>query len=276
MSITVTQNKVFLNIFFIYLFVLSNITGCIYLNKDTNLGDSSEKDKLSKKAEFISASDFGADDWAAESYIIEMGDVLEISVWQIDNLQREVVVRPDGKISFPLIGDVLAQGKTIEEVREEISEKIKLYIKVPQVSVNIIEFGGKKVVILGEVRSRGVIRFNSPTSIIEAVGLAGGFVSTANKDRIFVIRDFHKEVPKIIMVNANEILKKGDLRQNVFVRTGDIIYVHKSFVANFNYFIDNVFGPVVDSAQSYYGDTWKRLEAGKWKYPSNLRGYSRP
>ncbi|MCX5716212.1 MAG: polysaccharide export protein [Candidatus Omnitrophica bacterium] len=212
-----------------------------------------------------------------DNYFIDIGDVLEISVWQIQNLQRQVVVRPDGKISFPLIGDVPAVGRTIEELRQDIVEKIKVYIKVPQVSVSMLEFGGKKAIVLGEVRSEGVIRFASLIRVTEAVALAGGFDTTANMDRIFVIRNLYTdEQPTVIVINANNILKKGILKENVLIYSGDIIYIPRAFIADFKVFMDNTIGPLLGYAESYYGDTWKRREAGAWKYKSQWKGLWKP
>jgi polysaccharide export outer membrane protein len=185
-------------------------------------------------------------------------------------------VRPDGKISFPLIGDLPAAGKTIEQVRQDIVERIKLYIKMPQVSLNIIEFGGKKAVVIGDVTDEGVIRFNTPTRVIEAIALAGGFdKSKANLDKVYVIRDVHEKEPTVIMVNANNILKNGAIKENVLVHSGDIIYATRAMSQDFNQFMNNVFGQIVSYAETYYGDTWRRSYGGTpkgWKYRSQGRG----
>jgi len=92
----------------------------------------------------------------AAEYIIGDDDVLYISVWQNDDLNMEVVVRPDGKISFPLIGDVAARGMTITQLDEEITKRLKEYIRFPEVSISLRKIGGSKVVILGEVQHPGV------------------------------------------------------------------------------------------------------------------------
>jgi len=218
------------------------------------------------KVRFIQASELKVDQWALDNYFIEKGDILEISIWQIEELQREVVVRPDGKISFPLIGDVTAEGKTIEELRADVVEKIKLYIKVPQVSVNILEFGGKRVVIMGEISSEGVIRFSAPTRLMEAIALAGGFSGGANPDKIFIIRDAYQDEPTVIVANANKVMKQARLSENILVHSGDIIYVPRAFIADVKYFMDNIFGSLVSYADSYYGDTWRRRTEGKWQH----------
>ncbi|MDD3296508.1 MAG: polysaccharide export protein [Candidatus Omnitrophica bacterium] len=258
-----------------FLFGLLFISGCMHTKAQKKEAvDGSTKKINSKKAKFIKAEDFQEDEWALENYLISMGDILEISVWQVEELQREVVVRPDGKISFPLIGDVETAGRTIEQLRDDIVDKIRLYIKVPQVSINILEFGGKKAVVVGDVQDEGVIRFNTPTSVMEAVALAGGFVySKANMDKVFVIRDVHQEQPLVIMVNANQVLKNGRVKENVLVRSGDIVYVTRAMSADFTQFMDNIFGKVVTYAEAYYGDTWRRHLGGvnkQWKYKTQI------
>lgn len=262
-------------LFTVFLFTLALSFGCAHTNsgiKTPNADKTVKPKPNTKKAKFIKAGDFEEDEWALDNYLIDMSDVLEISVWQVEELQREVVVRPDGKISFPLIGDVSAAGRTIEQLRQEIIDKIKLYIKVPQVSINILEFGGKKAVVIGDVEDEGVIRFNTPTRVLEAIALAGGFDKLkANLDKVFVIRDLHEAQPLVIMVNANNILKNGAIRENVLVRSGDVIYATRAMSSDFNQFMDNVFGKLVSYAESYYGDTWRRSYGGTdkvWRYKS--------
>lgn len=265
-----------IHILMVFLFAVGLICGCAHTNSkmsEASVADKPVKPKPnSKKAKFIKAEDFTEDEWALENYLIDMGDILEISVWQVEELQREVVVRPDGKLSFPLIGDVSASGKTIEQLRQDIVEKIRLYIKVPQVSINILEFGGKKAVLIGDVGNEGVIRFNTPTRVMEAIALAGGFDRLkANLDKVFIIRDVHEEQPIVIMVNANNLLKNGCVRENILVRSGDIIYATRAMSSDFNQFMDNVFGKIVSYAETYYGDTWRRFYGGTkktWRYKS--------
>jgi polysaccharide export outer membrane protein len=262
--------------FVLFLFASGILCGCAHLMPPKGANKAATDKVKNIKAKFVKASDYKEDEWLLDNYLIDMGDILEISVWQVEELQREVVVRPDGKISFPLIGDLPAAGKTIDQLRQDIVERIKLYIKIPQISVNIIEFGGKKAVVIGDVGDEGVIRFNTPTRVIEAIALAGGFDKLkANLDKIYVIRDVHEAQPVVIMVNANNILKNGVTKENVFVHSGDIIYATRAMSQDFNQFMDNVFGRVVSYAETYYGDTWRRRYGGTpkaWKYKTQGRG----
>lgn len=226
-----------------------------------------------EKVKFISAADLKEERGVVENYHIEVDDVLEISVWQIEDLHREVVVRPDGKISFPLIGDVDAKGKAIEELRTDIVDKIKMYIKVPQVSVNIKEFGGKRAVILGQINSPGVIRFASPIRISEAIALSSGFTTDAYQGAVFIVRDLNTEQPTVIVARVNEIFFKGDLSEDILIRAGDVIYVQTSVLASVRDFMNNTFAPLVGYVDAYYGFTWPRMSyiqgsGRKLRYPT--------
>ena len=198
----------------------------------------------------IRASDLGQKEWTFEDYRIDTGDVLDISVWQVEELHKSVVVRPDGKISFPLIGDVAAAGHTIDEVVKNITDKLKKYIKTPQVSIIVSSFGGKKIIVLGEVGSDGIIRFTEPVKILEVLALAGGYLESACIKNILIIRGDLKNSADIIVVNVADILK-GNLSENIYIEKNDIIFVPRSFIGNVAYFIRQV-APLLGAAATYY------------------------
>lgn len=198
----------------------------------------------------IRAADMGTEEWTLDNYRIEAGDVLEIAVWQVEDLQKDVVVRPDGKVSFPLIGDVDAAGYTIDELSRSITEKLKTYIKSPQVSIIVNSFGGKKLIVLGEVGSTGIIRFTEPIRIMEALALSGGYLESAGLQNVLIIRGDLKGPTDVIVVNVKEILK-GNLLENIYVEKGDIIFLPRSFVGNVAYFIRQI-SPLLGAATTYY------------------------
>ena len=198
----------------------------------------------------IRASDVGVEEWTFDSYQVDVGDVLEISVWQIEDLQKKVVVRPDGKISFPLIGDVIAEGRSIESLSSEIAEKLKTYIKNPEVSVIVSSFGGKKVIVLGEVANKGIIRFTEPIKMMEVLALSGGYMESAGLKSVLVVRGDLSRHTDVIVVNIIDILK-GNLRENIYVQKGDIVFVPRSFVGNVAYFVRQI-APLLGAATTYY------------------------
>jgi polysaccharide export outer membrane protein len=179
-------------------------------------------------------------------YVIARRDLLLITVWGNEDLRTEAVVGPDGNISFPLIGDILAEGLTISSLDNLITEKLKRYIRKPEVSVMIKEFAGKRVAILGEVISPGIYKLDSEDRILELVALAGGFTPDAVLSRVIIIR--RKPEPLIILVTLNKAILKADPRQNLVLQADDIVYISKKLIANIKYFWDQVFGPAADQA----------------------------
>ena len=183
-----------------------------------------------------------------KEYYLEAGDVLDISVWQIPDLSRpEVIVRPDGRISFPLIGDITAEGLTITQIDDAITEKLKAYVKSPEVSIMIRRFGeqANKVVVLGEVIGPGIYKFSGPHSIAEVVAAAGGYTKYAVLNSIMIIRGDVRARPDVQRVNLADVLKSGRLKQNVYLKPNDIVYVPRSFIGKVNTFLE-IFQPAIN------------------------------
>jgi polysaccharide biosynthesis/export protein len=111
---------------------------------------------------------------AADSYRVQPGDVLIISVWKERDLQGEILVRPDGGFSFPLAGDVDADGKTTQELTEALVGKLKRFIPDPVVTVTVKQIGGNRVYVLGKVNRPGEFSFSKPVDVMQALALAGG------------------------------------------------------------------------------------------------------
>ena len=179
-------------------------------------------------------------------YTIGQEDILRISVWQNPDLDQEVIVRPDGMISFPLIGDVDAAGLTISKLKEDMTERLKEYIKHPDVSISIKKIGGKKVIVLGEVTNPGVYSVTGSRRVLEAVALAGGFTKHAVVSSVVVIRGGF-EKPEVKRLSLNRALR-GDSRQNIELQSEDVIFVPKKFIANVNYFLTEVIEPLSKGA----------------------------
>ncbi len=179
---------------------------------------------------------------AVKEYIIGDDDVLHISVWQNPDLEQDAIVRPDGRISFPLIGDVQATGLTITQLDENITQKLKEYLKYPQVSISIKKLGGQKVMVLGEVQTQGVYAVTGAKTAIEAISLAGGFTRDAVPSSVVIIRGGFQN-PEAKRINLSRALK-GDLRQNIALQSEDILFVPKKFIANLNYFLSQILEPL--------------------------------
>ncbi|MBB3047819.1 polysaccharide export outer membrane protein [Litorivivens lipolytica] len=128
----------------------------------------------------------------ADRYHIGASDVLTINVWNRSNLDRSVTVRPDGKISFPLVGDIYVAGLQPTELQLALEEALRKYMKVipGEVSVTVDEVHSYKVSVLGEVRAPGRFEFQTQVSILEALAQAGGLTEFATRDRILIIRNY--------------------------------------------------------------------------------------
>jgi polysaccharide export outer membrane protein len=179
----------------------------------------------------------------AVEYIIGEGDTLHISVWQNPDLEQEVIVRPDGRISFPLVGDVPAAGLSITQLDQELTKRLKEYIRYPEVSISIKKLGGKKVIVLGQIKSPGVYSVTGARTILEAIGLAGGFTKDAVSSSVILIRGGF-EKPQAKRINLTRAIKRGDTRLNVPLESEDIVFVPKKFIANLNYFVSQILNPI--------------------------------
>ena len=180
-------------------------------------------------------------------YTIGEGDTLYVCIWQEENLNREVIVRPDGKISFSLAGDVPAAGLTFDQLKEELTQRLKEYIKYPVVSLSLKQLGGKKVIILGEVGSPGVYSVTGKSTVLEAISKAGGFTPDAVSASTILIKGGLQN-PQGIRLNLKRAVTKADMSQNVILQSEDIIYVPKKFIANLNYTLSQILGPITQGA----------------------------
>jgi polysaccharide export outer membrane protein len=147
-----------------------------------------ERRKEAPQAEVVQPEEKESAKESVVEYIIGKEDALSISVWQNPDLDQEVIVRPDGRISFPLVGDVAAAGLSITQLDQALSERLKEYIRYPEVSISIKKLGGKKVIVLGQIKSPGVYSVTGARTILEAIGLAGGFTDHAVCSSVVLIR----------------------------------------------------------------------------------------
>lgn len=173
----------------------------------------------------------------AEEYYMRPGDELNIVVTQQQDLgnsstnQSPFVVRPDGNVSFPLVGEIHAEGMTVSQFTDVLQQGLSRYIVAPDVSVNISKLGRVRVYVFGEVRKPGAVELDKGHTVIDAIGAAQGFTRDTAKKKIFLI---HQDQPKsLIPINLNNMLKTGDMSQNVTLREGDILYLTKNHRIDF-------------------------------------------
>ncbi len=159
-------------------------------------------------------------------YSIGPEDVLIITVWRNVDLSREVTVRPDGRISLPLIGDIIAVGKTPAQLAEDISSKLKEYKENPQVSIVVKEVNSYAIYVLGEVAKPGKYPLRSKTTLLQGITIASGFTATAARNKIVVFR-FAKDGQGQVKIKASydDIVLRDGSNQNIELKPGDQIVV---------------------------------------------------
>ena len=159
-------------------------------------------------------------------YTIGPEDVLEITVWRNADLSKVVAVRPDGRISLPLIGDVGAAGRTAAQLAEAISEKLKEFKENPQVSIVVKEVNSYAIYVLGEVSKPGKYPLKSKTTLLQAITLASGFTPAAARNKIVVFR-FGEQGGKDVKIKASydDIIMRDESPQNIQLTPGDTIVV---------------------------------------------------
>lgn len=158
---------------------------------------------------------------APEAYRIGAEDLLQVSVWKNEALTRTVPVRPDGKISLPLVNDVQAAGLTALELREVLTRKLAEYMPNPEVSVIVSDIRSYKVSVIGEVAKPGRYELKSWTTVLDVLAMAGGFTQFASRSKI-VILQHDGATMKRIPFNYNRIAGE---QENFYLRNGDIILV---------------------------------------------------
>jgi len=159
---------------------------------------------------------------ADPNYVIGPQDVLDISVWKEDQLTKTVPVRPDGKISMPLLNDVQAAGLTPTQLAGQITESLKKFVTDPQVTIIVREINSQRVYMLGEVARAGAYPLLPNMTVLQALSSAGGFTQFANVKKIYVLRVENGKQEKFPF-NYKHALESPD--QNILLKAGDTIVV---------------------------------------------------
>ncbi|MAT64064.1 MAG: sugar transporter [Gammaproteobacteria bacterium] len=165
-----------------------------------------------------------AEEPPAEAYLIQPGDILRITVWKEEDLQREVIVRPDGMISFPLVGELAGAGQPVSGLREQIEARLEKYIPDPVVSVDVGELRGNTVYVIGKVNRPGAFPVTRNVDVMQALSMAGGMGTYAAANKIRILRRQGSEL-RAIPFEYGEIEKGENLEQNIVLQPGDVVVV---------------------------------------------------
>ena len=160
----------------------------------------------------------------SNAYIIGPEDILYVHIWREEAITRTVPVRMDGNISLPLIDEVKAAGLTPLQLKEILIEKLKKFVDTPNVSVTVMEANSYKVYVSGQVRTPGVYRLRSETSILQIIPMAGGFTEWADQKKILILRKEGGKENRII-VNYKRIVQGTGPAGNIVLKAGDTIIV---------------------------------------------------
>ena len=166
--------------------------------------------------------------WAAEAdgtYLIGPEDVLEISVWKDEALTRVVVVRPDGKISFPLVGELCVARQTVAWAREQIKEKLSGFMSEIEVTVTVNQVNSVRVYLIGKVLRPGEYKIGRAINVMQALALAGGMAPFADEDEILILRTESDGGQSQIPFDYKAVKRGKVLEQNVPLKTGDVVVV---------------------------------------------------
>jgi polysaccharide export outer membrane protein len=158
------------------------------------------------------------------AYSVKPGDLLQVAVWKEPELQRPVLVRPDGAFSFPLAGEVDARGKSVSDLQKLLTERLRKYISDPVVTVSVQEVRGNKVYVIGQVNKPGEFIVNPSVDVMQALSMAGGGTAFASLGNIVVLRRKSGQ-QTAIPFKYTEVLKGRELEQNIMLEAGDVVVV---------------------------------------------------
>lgn len=162
---------------------------------------------------------------AADAYRLNPGDVLRISVWREEGLDRELIVQPDGTLSFPLAGVVPATGHTVAEIEKEVAARLEKFIPGPVVTVELIEVRGNLIYVIGEVNNPGAQPLIRPTSVMQALAVAGGFTPFAGRSRIKILRKDQAGVETVHRFDFSDVADGKAVETNIELKAGDVVVV---------------------------------------------------
>lgn len=202
--------------------IVLGVISALVLSASTGTGAAQEATKAAQDAtKAVPKQDPVAD---SPGYRIGREDVLRVVVWKNDALSQTVAVRPDGRISLPLLGDLQAAGLTPTELRDVVTEKLTEFVAAPEVSVIVTEVQSLKVSVIGEVPKPGRYDLKSRLTVLDMLAMAGGLGQMASRTRIVILRP-NGEAMKRIEFNYNRATQPGGESDNIFLQPGDIIVI---------------------------------------------------
>lgn len=186
----------------------------------------------------LSPADIGAPERLAKDYRIQAGDQLDIRFYNNPELNEEVTVRPDGRISLQLAPEIMAARATPAELSQRLVQAYSAELRDPKATVIVRSFGSNRVHVGGEVGRPGVINLLGSMTVMQSVAEAGGFLDTARRGEIIIIRKGEDRKPLIFTVDIDKAIEGADLSQDAYLKPFDIVFVPKSPIADLNVWVD--------------------------------------
>jgi polysaccharide biosynthesis/export protein len=178
---------------------------------------------------------------ATGSYLLGVGDSVNISVWRFDDLKRTVMVDPAGNIQFPFAGEVRAAGLTPDQLRKALEAKLARYYVEPRVDIGMNQVRSPVVHVMGEVHTPGTLTLDKRLSVIEAISRSGGFNTEADDEMVFLIRDQDPE-PKVYRLSLNLRSTQTSLDRNIILVSNDLVFVPPLGVVDVTRALTNIVG----------------------------------
>ena len=172
----------------------------------------------------INAGATDAESVVSDTYQIGPGDMLHISVWKEEDMDMQVLVRPDGGITYPLVGEVMAGGLTTKELSDELVQKLKKYIPHPNVTVRVLQTESNKVYVIGKVNRPGEFVATGYMDVLQALTMAGGLTPFADSDEIKIIRRTDSGT-EMKLFDYDEVISGERLEMNIILKAGDTVVV---------------------------------------------------
>ncbi|MDH5573222.1 MAG: polysaccharide biosynthesis/export family protein [Gammaproteobacteria bacterium] len=163
-------------------------------------------------------------DATVPAYLLGPGDILDISIWKEEGMQKEVIIRPDGAISFPLVGEIHAGGKSIEGLQAEIKKKVGRFIPDAVVTVGVLQINSNVVYVLGKVNRPGQYAAKHYVDVTQALAMAGGLTAYAAANSIKILRRSGTK-HQVFEFKYGDVEDGDDLKQNIVLESGDVIIV---------------------------------------------------
>ena len=218
-------------VLFLLCFAFSFLFSCAATQKSTEISSITVEPGTEEEVENIQDRVLNdiSDVQKSNNYILQSGDLVEIKVFMEKDMDRELRISSDGMVTFPLVGNVKIGGYSVSEAEQQLSEKLKYYIKNPQVSMLIKEYANKMVYVLGQVQKPSEIAIPPEKSItvLEAITSVGGFTDIANTSKVKVLR-MENGKQKSLDVDVNAITKQGKKSLDIELMPGDVIFVPQS------------------------------------------------